>query len=313
MGGNNQTVANKPSSVRLSSETSSAATRRDVHGIGRSGSSGGGGMRGSGSGSFAGDDGSGSDRQRSRAISPSGIRAVLKGFSLVPWQFRESWDRDPVVAPRNKGMRSTPILRSASGLDGKAGAASGAGEKEDVRRRGSSGLDGKAGATSGAGAKENAQRRGSAPASPTTAAAASAAPAGNVNRNEAGHNEEEKALGGCDEPSSPPSGSVGSWWGPELGRPRIGRSHSMTVVDDIEKGKRLFLTGHQEGRVWPTSMALFAKGGVRARNRAASYDHAAMLEAQGAAEEAGHGRGGASWRAMSFYHGGAGRWQVSRR
>lgn len=61
----------------------------------------------------------GRDYGRPDPISPSGIRAILKGFSLLPWQMREPWDRKTAAFPLRKGSSSVttpPTSASANSM-----------------------------------------------------------------------------------------------------------------------------------------------------------------------------------------------------
>ncbi|CAM9688099.1 unnamed protein product, partial [Ectocarpus sp. 12 AP-2014] len=283
-----------------------------------------GGGQGGGGGGGGGDVGSDTGRektplQRARPISPSGIRAILKGFSVLPWQFRE---------PSRDGNRwnfasGTAGVSSEPAAAGAAGAAPTGDHAQTAVAEGRKG-----GSASEAGGIASAP-----PPCPFLSTSASA------------------------QISSPRSGLIANV--ENLGTPRLVRSNSMTVVSDIEEGKGRWLrrgssavtaaaeagAGRRggnvsgEGRRWSTPREFFegriellgggsggwkAQGGrgrsVRARRgRSASFDHAAILEANDGDESArsrhGEERGawGAPWRmggiGSGLPSGGRGGWQ----
>ncbi|CAB1115183.1 unnamed protein product [Ectocarpus sp. CCAP 1310/34] len=336
------TVPLSTSSTLVPSRASSSATTRPdfTHGGrdsracssasnngGRKGGNGGGQGGGGGGGGGGGDVGSDTGRektplQRALPISPSGIRAILKGFSVLPWQFREP-SRDGSrwnFASGTAGASSEPTTAGAAGA---AGAAPTGDHAQTAVSEGGNG-----GSASEAG--------GVASASPPSAFLSTSASA---------------------QTSSPRSGLIANV--ENLGTPRLVRSNSMTVVSDIEEGKGRWLrrgssavtaaaeagAGRRggnvsgEGRRWSTPREFFeggiellgggsggwmAQGGrgrsVRARRgRSASFDHAAILEANDGEESArsrhGEERGawGAPWRmggiGSGLPSGGRGGWQ----
>ncbi|CAM9490041.1 unnamed protein product, partial [Ectocarpus sp. 8 AP-2014] len=283
-----------------------------------------GGQGGGGDGGGGGDVGSDTGRektplQRALPISPSGIRAILKGFSVLPWQFREPsrdgnrWN----FASGTAGASSEPTAARAAGV-----VATGDHAQTAVAE-----------GRNGGGASEAGGVASASTPSPFLSTSASA------------------------QRSSPRSGSIANV--ENLGTPRLVRSNSMTVVSDIEEGKGRWLRrgssavtataeagasrrgGHVsgEGRRWSTPREFFeggieflgggsggwkAQGGrgrsVRARRgRSASFDHAAILEANDGEESArsrhGEERGawGAPWRmggiGSGLPSGGRGGWQ----
>ncbi|CAM9270799.1 unnamed protein product [Ectocarpus fasciculatus] len=311
---------------RDSRTCSSASNNGGMNGGKGGGNGGGGGGVGNG-GSDAG--GENSPLQRTLPISPSGIRAILKGFSVLPWQFREP-SRDGnrwTFASGTAGTSSEPSAAGAAGAAATGDHAQTAAVAEE-RSGGSVRPSG-----DGADASEGSGVAGAFPPSPVSSTPASR------------------------QRSFPRSGLIANVG--NLGTPRLVRSNSMTVVSDIEEGKGRWLRRgssavtaaaeagagrgggnvNGEGRRWSTPRDIFeggieflgggsggwkAPGGrgrtVRARRgRSASFDHAAILEANDVEESArsrhGEERGawGAPWRmggiGSGVQFGGGGGWR----
>ena len=278
--------------------------RKRDRSVGGSSSGGGGGGSGSGSGSGSGRHG----RKRTQPISPSGIRAILKGFSVLPWQFREpprdgtSWNF-PHRSRGATGTRSTP-------------------DAEDNPAPAEDPALAPASATAGEAAD------GGLPGHDRSAAVDD----GSCGRNGDERGEAEEG-GAADSPAPSPArprGFLGTRWTASVGSvgtPRIVRSHSMNLVSDIEEGKgrwplrRVGAGGvsnnsnriNGESRRWSTPRELFGGGGRAPRRgvggrgstrprrgRSASFDHAAILEAKEEEEEEERreerGAWGAPWR-----------------
>lgn len=275
--------------------------------------------RSSGGGSSSGGSSGRDGRRRTQPISPSGIRAILKGFSVLPWQFRDSSrDGTPWNFP--------PRAKAAAGATPRAPNADNPAPVEDPAS---------ASAPTG-GAAADGELHGDDGAAAAAAAAAVHGGSSGVSGDE-GVAAAATARGGTanlSTPSPSPSrvrGFLGTRWSASVGAlssPRIVRSHSMNLVSDIEEGKgrwslrRAAGGGGESAWRWSTPKEMF--GGGRAprrggaggvggaggrssvrpprRGRSASFDHAAILEAANEDEEGegrqGGGRGtwGAPWR-----------------
>lgn len=330
------TVPLSTSSTLVSSRaSSSASTRPDFtrggrdsracssasNNGGRKGGNGGGqGFRGGGGGGDVGSD-TGRDKtplQRALPISPSGIRAILKGFSVLPWQFKEP-SRDENrwnFASDTAGASSEPTAA------GEAGAAA-TGDHVQTAVAGRHG-----GSASEAGGVASAS-----PPSPVLSTSAS----GQRSSPRSGLIANVENLG---TPRLVRSNSMTVVSDIEEGKGRCLRRGSSAVTAAAEAGAgRRGGNVSGEGRRWSTPREFFEGGigllggggggwkaqggrgrsvGAR-RGRSASFDHAAILETNDGEESArsrhGEERGawGAPWRmggiGSGLPAGGRGGWQ----
>lgn len=332
-----------------------------------------------------------SSLHRSEPISPSGIRAILKGFSLLPWQLRrfdtsisvdEQERNEATDGVVERGGISFPSVAAAAVANAVVSGAATAGDHDSknvndngddssesippattaadrgkstgditnhVSARGDGdghGDDGDGDGNSSrsssvaailSGSSRGLNNNGAASSSSSAAAAAAAVAAETVETatEASGSRPTDGDTSGVRVevdplPFTPPLTQKGlsrvSRWGVRatgLCSPRIGRSHSMTAVSDMEEGARPLPSNlrwvdgsHGGSRVrgrgsdwagvgargrWSTPSALFGRG------RSASFDNASILESDT------RGRRWSTstpWRGRNFSMGTRGREQV---